>query len=261
MLTHASGMGSNGWAFVVSASGRWAKEGYFEGTDYTARSLFASVEKKFNNNHSLNFTSIYAENSRGKNSPISDEVKGLAGEKYNSYWGWQDGKKRNSRDKDVVEPILMLTHYWKISDKTNLNTTISHQFGKIGNSRIENQGADNPDPVYYRNLPSYYTSAYNPDDYTDFQGDDPANIANGIAAAENFKANKQINWNQLYQANQTSDGHSAYILYEDRTDDKVWTANTIINSQLADKTVDTMENALNLLNIKINNEKKKLEEN
>jgi hypothetical protein len=234
MITHASGMGTNGWAFVVSASGRWAKEGYFEGTDYTARSLFASIEKRFSDRHSLNFTSIYADNSRGKNAPISDEVKNLAGKKYNSYWGWQDGKKRNSRDKDVIEPILMLTHYWKISDKTNLNTSISHQFGKIGNSRIENQGADNPDPVYYRNLPSYYTSAYNPDDYTDFQGDDPANVANGIAAGENFLANRQINWNRLYQANQTSDGHSAYILYEDRTDDKVWTANTIINSQLAD---------------------------
>jgi CarboxypepD_reg-like domain len=237
MITHASGMGKNGWAFVVSASGRWADEGYFEGTDYTARSLFASVEKKFSDKHSLNFTSIYAENSRGKNAPISDEVKNLAGEKYNSYWGWQDGKKRNSRDKDVVEPILILTHYWKLSDKTNLNTSIAHQFGKIGNSRIENQGADNPDPTYYRNLPSYYTSAYNPDDYTDFQGDDPLNVANGITAASTFLANRQINWNTLYEANKANsliNEGSAYILYEDRTDDKVWTANTILNSQLAD---------------------------
>jgi hypothetical protein len=235
MATHASGMSTSGWAFVVSASGRWAKEGFFEGTDYDAKSLFGSVEKKFNDHHSLNFTSIYAENSRGKSSPNTEEVRRLAGEKYNSYWGWQDGKKRNSRDKVVDEPILMLTHFWKISDKTNLNTTVSHQFGKIGNSRIENQGADNPDPTYYRNLPSFYTSMYNLDDYTDFQGDDPANIALGQQAAANFLANKQINWNQLYQANRsTSDGHSAYILYEDRVDDKVWTANSYINSQLAD---------------------------
>ena len=234
MATHASGMGTNGWAFVVSASGRWAKEGFYEGTDYDAKALFASVEKKFNEHHSLNFTSIYSENSRGKSSPNTDEVRKLAGETYNSYWGWQDGKKRNSRDKTVDEPILMLTHYWKITDKTNLNTSIAHQFGKIGNSRLDYQGADNPDPTYYRNLPSYYTSAYNPDDYTDFQGDDPLNVANGIAAASNFLANRQINWNQLYQANQTSDGHSAYILYEDRTDDKVWTANSVLNSQLAD---------------------------
>ena len=234
MATHASGMSKSGWAFVVSASGRWAQEGYFEGTDYDAKSLFASVEKKFNEHHSLNFTSIYSENSRGKSSPNTEEVRRLAGEKYNSYWGWQDGKKRNSRDKTVDEPILMLTHYWKINDKTNLNTSVTHQFGRIGNSRLDFQGADNPDPTYYRNLPSYYTSAYNPDDYTDFLGDDPLNIAQGALAASNFLAKKQINWNQMYQANQTSDGHSAYILYEDRTDDKVWIANTVFNSQLAD---------------------------
>ena len=234
MATHASGMDKDGWAYVISASRRWAQEGYFEGTDYSANSLFASIEKKFNDRHSLNFTSIYAENSRGKSSANSDEVTQLAGEKYNSYWGYQDGKKRNSRDKDIEEPILMLNHFWKISDKTNINTSITHQFGKIGNSRIDNQGAGNPDPIYYGNLPSFYTSAYNPDDYTDFQGDDPLNIANGIAAKAKFLENKQINWLKLYEANKTSDGHSAYILYEDRTDDKVWTANSILNTQLAD---------------------------
>lgn len=237
MGTHASGMQTNGWAFVVSGSRRWAQEGYFEGTDYSANSLFASVEKKFNEKHSLNFTSIYAENSRGRNSPNTDEVTRLAGFKYNSYWGYQDGKKRNARDRDVNEPILMLNHFWKISEKTNLNSSITHQFGKIGSSRIENQGADNPDPTYYRNLPSFYTSQYNLDDYTDFIGDSPENVANGIAAKNNFLANRQINWNALYQANQTSDGHSAYILYEDRTDDKLWTANSILSSQLADNIV------------------------
>ena len=235
MVTHASGMDKNGWAYVISASRRWAAEGYFEGTDYGANSLFVSIEKKINNNHSLNLTAVYAENRRGKSSPNSDEVVQLVGEKYNSYWGYQDGKKRNSRDKDVEEPVFMLNHFWKISDKTNVNTSITHQFGKIGNSRIDNQGTDNPDPTYYRNLPSFFTSTYNPDDYADFQGGSPENIANGIAAKNNFLNNRQINWNFLYNTNkETSDGHSAYILYEDRTDDKVWTANSILNTQLAD---------------------------
>jgi len=236
MGTHASGMNKNGWAFVVSASRRWAQEGYFEGTDYSANSVFASVEKKINEKHSLNFTSIYAENSRGRNSPNTDEVNRIAGYRYNSYWGYQDGKKRNSRDRDVTEPILMLNHFWKVTNKTNITSGITHQFGKIGSSRIDNQGADNPDPTYYRNLPSYYTSLWNPDDYTDFQGDDPANIA--LAADAKFLNNRQLNWNEMYQANlSTADGHSAYILYEDRTDDKLWTANTVINSQLADNIV------------------------
>lgn len=235
MGTHASGMGTNGWAFVVSASARGAREGYFEGTDFDSKALFASVEKKFNDNHSLNFTSIYSENSRGRVSPNTAEVTNLAGVKYNSFWGYFNGKKRNSRDRDINEPILMLSHYWKLSDKTTLMTNLAHQFGRVGNMRLDFQNADNPDPTYYRNLPSFYTSAYNPDDYTDFLGDDPQNIAAGINAGINFLANRQINWDLMYQTNQsTSDGRSAYILFEDRNDDKVWTASSILASQLAD---------------------------
>ena len=107
-----------------------AKEGYFEGSDYGANSLFASVEKKFNDKHSLNFTSIYAQNSRGKTSPNSNEVNDLKGFKYNSIG---DGKmaRKKPRDKNIEEPINMLSHYWKITDKTNLNTNIAYQTGSV----------------------------------------------------------------------------------------------------------------------------------
>ena len=139
MGTHASGMDKDGWAFVVSASRRWANEGYFEGTNYGANSFFSSVEKRFNDKHSLNFTSIYAQNSRGRNSPNSDEVTKLAGFKYNSFWGEQNGEQRNSRVRNLSEPIFMLEHFWKLNDKTNINTTLSYQFGEIGNSRLDFQ--------------------------------------------------------------------------------------------------------------------------
>lgn len=251
MVTHASGMNKDGWAFVISGSRRWAQEGYFEGTDYGANSLFASVEKRISDKHSLNFTAIYAENQRGKSSPNSNEVTQLAGIKYNSYWGFQEGKKRNSRDKDVEEPIFMLNHFWKINDRTTLNSSITHQSGKIGNSRLDNQNADSPDPIYYRRLPSYYTSQYNLNDYTDWIGDDPLNVANAAAAKTNFLANRQINWLEMYQANKTVSGRSAYILYEDRTDDKVWTANSILNSQLSDNIV--LNAGVNYRNLKSNN--------
>ena len=137
MGTHASGMNKDGWAFVVSASRRWAEEGYFDGTDYGANSLFASVEKRINDKHSLNLTAMYAQNSRGKSSPNTKEVNDLMGIKYNSYWGYQNGKKRNSRDKDVEEPLVMLSHYWRLSEKTTLNTNVAFQTGTIGNSRLD----------------------------------------------------------------------------------------------------------------------------
>ncbi|WP_353149055.1 carboxypeptidase-like regulatory domain-containing protein [Flavobacterium sp.] len=226
MFTHNSGLMENGWAYSISGSRRWAQEGYFEGTDYGANSFFASVEKRINKKHSLNFTTIYAQNARGKNSPNTSEVNNLKGIKYNSYWGWQDGKKRNSRDKDVEEPILMLSHYWKISDKTTLTTNVAYQTGSIGNSRLDYQTANSPDPTYYKNLPSYY---YNLGD-----------IAGANAAQNYFLNNSQINWNAMYYANQFSSvdqqgiNKSVYALYEDRTDDKQITANSILFSDLSD---------------------------
>lgn len=258
MATHASGMNKDGFAYVISASRRWANEGYFEGTDYGANSFFASVEKRFGDKHSLNFTSIYAQNSRGKNSPNTKEVTELAGEKYNSYWGYQNGKKRNSRDKDVEEPIFMLSHYWKLNERTTLNTNVSYQFGEIGNSRLDFQNVNNPDPTYYRNLPSYYTSQYdlaknNGDGQSgglggEYLGDTEVNKKLAAEAKEAFLANRQINWDRMYRANTNAvtvdnveigrtPGVSRYILYEDRTDDKTWTANTILNSQLTDNIV------------------------
>ncbi len=258
MGTHASGMNADGWAYVISGGRRWAVEGYFEGTDYSANSLFASVEKKISDNHSINLTSIYAQNSRGKNSPNTDEVTSIAGIKYNSYWGWQDGKKRNSRNKDVEEPITILGHYWKLSDRTNLNTNLAYQTGSIGNSRLDFTGVNNPDPTYYRNLPSYFTSLYenNPDVVN---GQDPSAYAPGglggiwtpnFLAATNpldakFLGQRQIDWEAMYRANTVpviengvevgrAPSESFYVLYEDRTDDKQFSANSILNSQIAE---------------------------
>ncbi|SRR5690554_5330417 len=224
MATHASGMDKNGWGYTISASYRMADEGYFEGTDYDAKSLFASVEKRINDNHSLNLTAIYAQNSRGKNSPNTEEVNDLMGTQYNSYWGWQDGKKRNSRDKDVEEPIFILSHFWKITDNTRLNTNVAFQTGHIANSRLDYQLANNPDPTYYKNLPSYYINNGQPE------------LAE---AAENFfRNNSQINWEAMYQANQnTADGNSAYVLYEDRVDDNQFSANILLDSRLSDNII------------------------
>ena len=253
MMTHASGMNKKGWAFVISASRRWAQEAYFEGTDYAANSLFASIEKKFNEKHSLNFTTIYAQNRRGRNSSNTNEITSIAGIKYNSFWGYQDGEKRNSRDREVEEPINMLTHYWKINDKTQLTSNVMYQFGKIGNSRIDFQNVPNPDPTYYRNLPSYFTSLYENDPafvpITAYQpgglGGLPTPDLLGALSAP-FLTNRQIDWDSMYRINTDlvginpdgseirTPGRSKYVLYEDRTDDKLFTANTILSSQLSD---------------------------
>lgn len=232
MGTHVSGMRTDGWAYVVSAGRRWAEEGYFDGTNYSANSFFASVEKKINEKHSLNFTSIFAQNKRGKNSPNSDEVTDLTSEKYNSYWGWQEGKKRNSRFKDSEEPLMMLTHYWKASPKTNINTTVSYQIGRIGNSRFDYKYADNPDPIYYSNLPSYKFNQFSGNTYV---GNNPENIAAAAELKQNFTTNPQVNWYNIYDINRKSIANGSRIVqYEDRNDENIAIANTNISSQLSD---------------------------
>jgi outer membrane receptor for ferrienterochelin and colicin len=53
MVTHNTGMMSNGWAVSVSGSRRWANEGYVEGSFYDAWSYYASLEKSLNQKHCL----------------------------------------------------------------------------------------------------------------------------------------------------------------------------------------------------------------
>ncbi len=228
MATYASGMNANGWAFVVSAGRRWAKNGYFDGTNYDANSLFASVEKKLNDNHSLNFTAIYADNKHGKNSQNTQEVNDLLGVNYNSFWGYQNGEKRNSRVKQVQEPIFMVNHFWNVDSKTKITTSLSYQFGKIGNSRLDFQKTNSPDPVYTSNLPSYYLNQFNENVFT-------PKYADADKTKTQFLANPQINWENLYRINkENAVNGSRYVLYEDRTDDKIFTLNTILNTQLSE---------------------------
>jgi hypothetical protein len=233
MGTHASGMSSDGWAYVVSAGRRWAENGYFEGTNYSANSFFASVEKRINSKHSLNFTSMMATNKRGKNSPNTQEVTDLVGFRYNSYWGYQEGEKRNSRFKDALEPLMMLTHYWKPTSKTNINTTVSFQTGKIGNSRLDYTLSDNPDPTYYRKLPSYYNNdfSYNSLGESVFTPDPVAAENNRVK----FLADHQINWANIYRINDESIANGSRIVqYEDRNDETILNANTNIGSAISD---------------------------
>ena len=224
MATYNSGMLEKGWAYSLSIGRRWGNEGYQDASFYDSNSAFLSVQKIFNNKHSLNFAAIYAPNRRGKVSPNTQEVYDLKGIKYNEYWGYHDGEKRNSRVKRVVEPILLLNHDWSIDDKSNLETSIGYQFGEMGNSRLDYAGGANPSPAYYQDLPSYFLAD---DDGPDYEG--------AYISQENFINNGQINWNRIYDANSTNNQanlNAAYVLYEDRVDDVQLTINSAYNREI-----------------------------
>ncbi len=218
MASYASGLTKNNWAYVVSGSRRMAQEGYMEGTSYNAWAGFLAVEKKLSNKHSFNFTAFTAPNRRGKSSPNTQEVFDLKGSTYNAYWGEQEGELRNSRMKEIVEPVLMLSHYFE-TDKASLNTTVAYQFGHIGNSRLGYNKAPNPDPTYWKYLPSNFLRFDMPD------------YKNAYLATQNFKEDGQINWNSVYQLNNNQQ-NALYYLYEDRVDDRQFSANSTLNTVL-----------------------------
>ncbi|GAA4941388.1 carboxypeptidase-like regulatory domain-containing protein [Algibacter agarivorans] len=236
MGTYISGLLKNNWAYMVSVGRRWGNEGYQDATSYSSNSFFTSVEKKINDKHSLNLTAIYTPNRRGKSSPNTQEIYDLKDIKYNEYWGWQDGEKRNSRIKEVNEPIIMLNHYWELNNKMKLNTNVGYQFGKLGNSRLDYNGTDlidgfpqgggaNPSPTYYQKLPSYAERNF-PDD-----------LGNAYKALKAFENDGQIDWNAMYRANIGNGKNAIYALYEDRVDDRQITVNSILTEEINDNII------------------------
>ncbi len=243
MGSYSSGLLKDGWSYSVLLSRRFGNQGFIDGTIYDANSFFAAVEKRINDKHSINFTGIYAQNRRGRSTAITQEIFDLKGRTYNPFWGELNGEIRNSRMREIEEPILMLNHFWDISDKVRLNTNVAYQFGEIANTRIDNGGtrlvtfngqdvfiggARNPNPDYYQNLPSFFLQDPNPTAF-DFQ--------QAYAAREAFVNDGQLNWNNLYEANASllaQGGNSLYAIQADVIEDKQLTFNTILDADLAD---------------------------
>jgi len=248
MAKYSSGLLEDGWAYTIMAGRRWGDEGFQDATLYDANSFFASVEKQFGDKHSLNFTSIYAPNRRGRTSPNTQEVVDLKGIKYNEYWGYLNGEKKNSRIREVEEPILQLSHYWDMSEKTSLNTTVGYQFGKRGSSRLDFPGGANTSPAYYQNLPSYHLSQID---------DDGPNYAAAYLAQQDFINDGQVDWEGIIQANINDNNgpygseSAAYVLYEDRTDDKTLSVNSVFTTEINENIL--FNGGINYRNLKSEN--------
>ena len=244
MGSYNSGVNQEGWSYSVLLSRRYGDEGFQEGTLYDANSFFASVEKKINDEHSLNFTGFYTPNRRGRSAPNTQEVVDLKGIKYNPNWGYQDGEKRNSRVREIAEPTFTLNHYWDISDKTRLNTNIGLQTGRNGQTRLDGGGtrleegengepafiggARNPFGNYYQRLPSYFLR---------FPEVTATNYANAYLAQQEFVNDGQLDWTSIYAANQravANGGNTIFALQENRTDDTTIMANTIFSHVLSE---------------------------
>ena len=176
----------------------------------------------------MTLNAIGSKYARSSSSPSTQEVYDFRGVHYNSYWGWQNGDKRNERVKRGFQPMIQLQDFWKINKNSQLWTSVSYQFGKEYSSRLDWYRANNPSPTYYRNLPSYWLN------YKDPSPEQAANI--GITRdwwTNDDQSHTQINWDNLYNANRNVEYNAllggrraAYYLVDDVKDDKVWNVST-----------------------------------
>jgi hypothetical protein len=190
MATYSTGVLKNGWAVSASFSWRAAGEGYVPGTFYDSKAYYLGVSKKMGK-HILSFSTFGTPTRRGKMAPAIQEVYDLADNPfYNPNWGYQNGKKRNSRVFESFQPVFMLNHEFKINNKSSLNSTASFQFGETSNSAIDWFYGQNPAPDYYRNLPSFQA--------------DSGLAASVREAISNDPSLIQLNWDNMYSANRNN---------------------------------------------------------
>ena len=130
MYTFNTGLSNKGWAFSGNVTYRWANEGYVEGTFYNSLSYFLGVQKVFGDGtHSLSLVTWGNPTERASQGAGTDEMYWLANDRYyNPYWGYQNGKKRNSRIVHDYSPTALLTWDWNIDDNTKLTTSLMGKY-------------------------------------------------------------------------------------------------------------------------------------
>ena len=201
MYTYSTGLSEKGWAFTGSLGYRWASKGYVEGTFYNALSYYLGIQKIWGN-HSLSLATWGNPTERSTQGPATDEAYWLANDRYyNPYWGYQNGKKRNSRVVNDFAPSAILTWDWDINEKSKLTTSLLGKYSMYKSTKLNYNNSDNPQPNYWKNLPSSYFDVW-------YENDDQYRTEQAFADWQymynywkSSKANRQINWDRLYAAN------------------------------------------------------------
>ena len=222
--TFNSVLSEKGWAWSAAVMYRWANRGYVEGTFYNSLSYFLGVEKVFNNKHSLSLVTWGNPTERASQGAATDEAYWLANDRYyNPYWGYQNGKKRNSRIVNDFAPTALLTWDYKINDYMKLTTSLTGKYSHYKSTKLNYSNSDNPHPNYWKNLPSSFYDVW---DETDATNRTDQNLADWQSSYEFWtasKANRQINWDRLYYSNQqlAAQGKDAMYYIQAKNNDQL----------------------------------------
>lgn len=213
MYTYASGFNSKGWAFAANLTYRWANRGYVEGTFYNALSYYFGVQKKWSNGHSLSLSTWGNPTERASQGASTDEVYWLANDyQYNPYWGYQNGHKRNSRVVNDFSPSVLMTWDWDINKDMKLTTSLFGKYSIYKSTKLNYNNSDNPQPDYWKNLPSSYYDVWDETDKRYRTSQALADWNNAVSWWQD-EANRQIDWNKLYYANRQAAANGGDALY------------------------------------------------
>ncbi len=201
MYTFGTGVNQRGWSFFGTVGYRWAnmETANVEGTFYNSLAYFLTLQKQWGDRHSLNIATWGNPAERGQQGASTDEAYWLANDYlYNPNWGYQNGKKRNSRVVNSYEPSLLVTWDFKIKDNLKLTTSLFGKYAMDSRTRLQYNNAQNPKPDYWKNFPSYNYDVWG---LTDGSNND----YNAWLESYNYwtacDANRQIQWDKLYYAN------------------------------------------------------------
>ena len=198
MATYASGELDNGWSYAVNVSARIGGNDWVKGVYYRNFAYYAGVEKKFGDMHRLALVTFAAPGQRGAQNASTQEVYDLMGDNmYNSNWGYQNGRVRNSRVRKTFEPVTILKYTATPSDNLEASATLLWRTGKNGYTAMDWYDAADPRPDYYRNLPSYY--------WMDNQDYGRQNFEKAAWAKDawvnDIPEYTHLNWDRLYNVN------------------------------------------------------------
>lgn len=241
-VTYATGLNKHGWALTLSGIVRYSHKGWQDGTFYNSGGLFLSLQKVFNDQHSLSLTAFGAPTERAGASATYQEAYDLTGDNlYNPNWGYQDGKQRSAKVVKTFDPTAILNWIWTPKSGTTLNTGFAFRLSKYASSALNWHNAADPRPDYYRHLPSYFDEGTLAREYYTQQWQTNVDF-------------RQLDWQKLYNANwnhnadydyfaaknpeqaQTvfgkSKGSAVYLLENRHNDQKNFMFNSTLNHRL-----------------------------
>ncbi len=139
VASYSTGLNENGWGASILLS-HWQGEGYNDGNNGQGQTYFFSMGYKPNDKHQFNLSVTGAPQQHYQNyqKSISSYDRDGDGDisndeqRYNSNWGYRDGKVYSFRENFYHKPVANLNWDWNISDKSSLSTVLYGSTGSGG---------------------------------------------------------------------------------------------------------------------------------